>query len=1505
MTVTEEPTDPTAVRLRALVEYLRGLYALRRDPVRHARQRSQWWLDESRITTDDPGVRLRPTSDEWLTVQRLPVPPLPELPPELMEVVFVAARADARPVLDQDRIIGPEQRQLADRFNRWLTETWEPWDKERARFERAQALFNDLNNTRRQTEENRDVLELVWGFVRLQWSAQGVDHPLVIVPADIAYEPEDASISVFADGMATTSLECISGLPVADLRKIEESLAEHLDGDADLWTGIDESQTMLIRNAVSHDAGDGRSVQVSNTWCLYLRHRQSGYFEFLASFEEHAGEIAGAPSLGALVAEDPRSVEPESADIPERGFLLPKAANAEQRRILEEAARGAGVTVEGPPGTGKSHTIANLVCALIAEGKRVLVTAEKEQALNVLYEKLPEPVRPLCVPALGTGQLERQRLVHSVDGISAVNARLATFGPDDIRKMQSRLDEIARERESLSARLLRLRTLDRTGPPPAVAAAIGASETPETALDIARWLGGHDPELGYIPDPIALDEPIPLAEGELDELRALIGEIDSADATAAIRHLPDLELLPDAALLRAEDAEREEIVAALDSLPAEYAPPDPLVLDRQEYADLIEELRAVAEHLIAWNQGWQLPVVQAITEPLMARHWETFRDHLVRERNTAITSRTALQGHRVVPVGTEPITPAETTAIVAALAKLRSGKGLGVTDRAARRALRRFTVDDAIPTDLARVQLVAHWIDLQRSRDTLRTLLAENSENIDLPTPGPELPEDVAGTVAAELTAMVEYRSETIPSLDRRCKHGGAALSADPTADECVKVATALQTIDRQHRLEELTSSRHSLVEYLASPPEDASPLWGQVRDALQVRDDAAWAAALTEVRRLAALSPTALRLDELATRLRKIAPRWTDRIMDSRGEALGDPKTAESAWRFQQVETWFSNSIGNESSGEITDALDRLRREQEGLIGELVAAAAWTRVGERIDGPAQRALAQFKAANNRLGMGKGKYAPRLRRQIREALDDCRHVVPVWIMTVERAFSDFRCAAEPPFDVMIVDEASQIPVTRVPIFGLASRVIVVGDDKQISPTNPGVDHEAAFRLAREHLQGVVPEHEVTFDLNASLYDVARERFPRRVLLTEHFRCLPEIIGFSNARYYENSLVPLRDRLPAPRWRQTYSVFLENGMRDANSCNRAEADYAAHLIAELIKRPEYDGMTFGVISLLNSAGQIRLIQDCIDDRVGAVEVERREIRVGDSARFQGDERDVIIISMVVSADGDRAIGAFSGQRYQQMVNVAASRARNQLWVLHSAPVGSFSANDERLALIRHCTDIEHAEEVFDDLEQRIDHRSPFERDMLRELIARGYRTIRPQFAAGRYRIDFVIEGPDSRLALECDGDRFHGPDEWESDRARQEVLERVGWRFVRVRGTAFYRHRTEALAPLWEALDEMGIPPGDWREPAPALDIPAPPPPGYERGAQTQTRRSDPPPPNPTPPEVPDGVSSEAETSRPTDAERETNDAPSSTDATTDTGGSGRRSWADAFRNADD
>jgi len=147
-----------------------------------------------------------------------------------------------------------------------------------------------------------------------------------------------------------------------------------------------------------------------------------------------------------------------SAPVEIQQTYFPLPSNNEQRRIAEAINSRRGVLVQGPPGTGKSHTIANLMCHLLATGKKVLITAETSRALKVLKNKLPEDIQPLCISLLGQGGDSFAELNAAVQGITT---RYAAWRPgaydQQIGEIDRELDARRRGQAKLDTELRSLR----------------------------------------------------------------------------------------------------------------------------------------------------------------------------------------------------------------------------------------------------------------------------------------------------------------------------------------------------------------------------------------------------------------------------------------------------------------------------------------------------------------------------------------------------------------------------------------------------------------------------------------------------------------------------------------------------------------------------------------------------------------------------------------------------------------------------------------------------------------------------------------------------------------------------------------------------------------------------------------------------------------------------------------------------------------------------------------
>jgi very-short-patch-repair endonuclease len=433
------------------------------------------------------------------------------------------------------------------------------------------------------------------------------------------------------------------------------------------------------------------------------------------------------------------------------------------------------------------------------------------------------------------------------------------------------------------------------------------------------------------------------------------------------------------------------------------------------------------------------------------------------------------------------------------------------------------------------------------------------------------------------------------------------------------------------------------------------------------------------------------------------------------------------------------------------------------------------------------------------------------RRQAIAQMAMCQKAVPAWIMPIGKAMDMFNPVTND-FDVIIVDEASQCDLSSIGILDMAKKIIIVGDDKQVSPLAVGMDVGRINALRDMYIKDIIPNWHL-YESKTSLYDIAQTTF-QPLMLREHFRCLPEIIGYSNKLSYDYKIKPLRDSGTAKILPSVVSYRVMNGKRDGRSkINIEEANTIVAIILACIELPEYAGMTFGVISLLGNE-QAALIQTQILEQISAQIIEERRILCGNASHFQGDERDVILLSLVDSNEGDgplrltgEGIDASTKQRY----NVAASRAKEQLWVVHSLDcTRDLKTGDMRRDLIEYATDPNAFMQLANTVARKSE--SPFEEAVGKSLVAAGY-SVTQQHPVGAYRLDMVVSCGDNKVALECDGEAYHSSEfQVRSDMERQTILERIGWKFIRVRGSEYYRDPEKTISRIIDDLSERGIMP---------------------------------------------------------------------------------------------
>jgi len=738
-------------------------------------------------------------------------------------------------------------------------------------------------------------------------------------------------------------------------------------------------------------------------------------------------------------------------------------------------------------------------------------------------------------------------------------------------------------------------------------------------------------------------------------------------------------------------------------------------------------------------------------------------------------------------------------------ARYRKGKSSipwGTTGRRWNLAISKWRVSGKAPSTTEHFEAIAAAAGLAWQREQLacrwKGLLAEHS-GPDIDTFGVE-PEQTCSQYLGRIRTSLLWWETKVTSLQTRLQDVGFQWtkfldSQPPLPGLFAEMQRTLRAINEplQSELSGVVSYMKSLIgtkklsDLSATLSKYDHPDVIAVENACHERDVIAYERAIQTVastigrRKIAKRRMDLLRaLEEKSESGVPVAPEWAAQIrnrIDQHAHAAppGDPV---QAWTWRQLHEELERRAAVDIEALAIEA-ETVNSDLLSVTNNLIDRRAWEQQHSRVALKQRQALNGWLDTINRLGSGQVIRAAQLRAQAREQLRDARAAVPVWIMPLSRIMESFDFDSAT-FDVVIVDEASQCDGTALLALMLAKSVIIVGDEEQVSPSAVGQNQASVQKLIDTFLVGV--PNAANYDGKQSIFRLARTAFQNSSCLLEHFRCVPDIIRFSNSLSYADRMKPLREQGSSPVAPAVVSYRVANGIRDGY-VNRMEALTIASLIAAAIELDDYAGQTFGVICLVGSEQAVE-IETHVRKYILPSLLEERRIICGNAAQFQGDERDVIFLSMV---DSPKPEGGphWLNQRQdaKQRFNVAASRARNQMWVVYSLnPDTDLKPGDLRRMLIEHAKDPNAIDAQVAAAQLRA--QSPFEKQVIEHLIRQRYRVC-PQWAVGAYSIDLIIEGGGRRLAVECDGDRYHPINQIPEDMARQEILERLGWTFHRI------------------------------------------------------------------------------------------------------------------------
>ncbi|WP_406677734.1 AAA domain-containing protein [Neomoorella carbonis] len=1393
------------------------------------------------------------TSEFILTVQRprLTKPPAP--PPSLEgwlqpgwedplkhDVIPYSSRNVEQPNRETQVMRFEDDEQRVQDFERWRV-LWKEWAENERPARQTMKVFETLYELYGRLGREGERVELVVGDGILSWKIEQeiIYHPLLLLPVQLEFDADIPEFRIVDIGrnpeLYTVVLRDAPVVNPEQLGSVHEEL-EHV-GFHPLGS---EDTSGFFRRLVQILSPHGRFIGnelppkealqpiIGRSPVLFLRQRTQGFARALDLILEDLPERENLPSflsgiVGVEISEN--NDEPEErlhtllpGNEPE-GVLFSKSWNREQLRIAERLDRYGGVLVQGPPGTGKTHTIANLIGHLLAQGKTVLVTAHTSKALRVLRDQIVDPLRPLCVNVLDDDLESRRQLEEAVNHIAE------QLSQSDARTLEEEAAGLAVQRRQLLQEIqsLQQRLLEAVGSEYREIVVAGETFEPSKAGRlVAEGKGHHD----WIPEPVEPGHPLPLSITELAELYQTNATVTPEDEQEMVLGLP----APENLLVPEQFAELAAILARpVEAVPSELWESG---LEFEESAETLEalarEAKAVGKQLLQ-AELWELAAAESgFKGEAHCAPWQHLLDLTGRVDRQAAEFHELCILHRPQLAPNIPLDEQERLAVELAAEAERRGGSIRGLSLLLRPAWRRFVQSTSVASGQPR--LAEHFRALAAAAGLaqLRNELLARWEYLITRRGGPspdylgEEPERAVAQYAPRFRHWLELNDRALLPLVETLQRHGFRWEAfrrqqppDPSPfGELRVLGSALMEqlppiLEARAQLIRQSNARTKLEEFArrleALRGRKQSVITEQLYGAVQHRDVETYCALYTRLTDLYRRQAHLQRRQELLARLERVAPGWAAAIRSRQGvhgqaKLPGDPM---GAWRWRQLH----DELARRASLSVPELQEHLRKRMDTLrqvTAELIKYRAWAAQLRRTTLSQQQALVGWLNIIRRLGKGTGKRAIELRAEAARQLSRAREAVPVWIMPLARVVEQFNPRTTR-FDVVIIDEASQCDALALVALYLADRAVVVGDHEQVSPEGVGQELERIEAIITEYLRDI--PNAILYDGRRSIYDIARESFGGAIMLVEHFRCVPEIIQFSNLLCYNGRIKPLRESSNVVLKPHVVPYRVKEAYVE-NRVNRKEALELVSLLVAAVQHPAYEGKTFGVISLVGEE-QARFIDSLLRQYLPEREYKKRRILCGTAAQFQGDEREVVFLSLVDAPTGT-PLPKREDDRFRQRFNVAASRAKDQMWVVYSLdPHVDLKPGDLRRRLIEYALDPEAATRAL--INESARTQSPFEREVLQRLVAAGYRTY-AQWPVGYYVIDLVVEGSGQRVAIECDGDRWHPLEKLPEDLARQAVLERLGWKFIRIRGSEFYQEPDRTMERVFEQLRSHGIEP---------------------------------------------------------------------------------------------
>ncbi len=1317
----------------------------------------------------------------------------------------------------------------------------ELWVEKQLAIEEVRNFFDTLYIKYLELNKEAETLELVIGNGVVRIKEQNVYYPVLLKKIKIDFNAKDNILILsdphtnesFSPNLYTNFLNEIDDIHLENVFELEKEVKErnlhplNRKETVDFFKKFIHSLTnrgFFIEDGDIEDLKEYGDIFIEDNPLIFIRRKETGIIKAIENITEkieNSGEIpAHLYELVGVASEEEN--ENTEKDFREEEILFVKDANTEQINIAKQIEKNNAVVVQGPPGTGKTHTIANLLGHFLAQGKNVLVTSQTKKALRVLKEKIPKSIQGLCISILDDDNSDMRKSVETI------SEKLGNFTSEKLKKEVEELKKIRikeyNDLENITNQMCGIRYRESKS--------IDFNGETFFIRDIAKYLRENPEIAGKIPGKISELVPCPITNDEFSFLktkyRQQVSESEEKEIVLGLNNISDyLDVSEFEELVNDKKHTWKELEKLLNDNSFNIDSNilyvnGKEIIDLKKFKENYDVKQTIPKELTEDMEKWKVDAaISGGTDNGNKINWQNFIEDIKELHEYLNNLRPKLFKKRIDFSG---IALSDAVKMIQKLKNAFNNPGLMFNlnvKKAKNRIGSRITLNEKTVKDIAECDLLLEYFNLLIQEKELKESwkeLIENNGGISADSLGGSFI-DYAFESVKEIEYFLNWnykeKAQLLKNIEnlginRNCLFKETNISMEEIKDvlnSAKNIEKVMEIGSKALKLSEKEEKYSLYTEKIKNITKKDSILDEKIKNAVVDEEIKEYSKNLKQLEILSAKQEYYKKREDILERINKTAFKWYEELKNGKIEEIED---ICEVWKWKQLSQELEKLEKEPYEDLEKKALEKRENIKKATL-ELVEKKSWYHVlcfiEKKENLQVSQALRGWEQTIQKIGKGTGKNASLYRKQAKEKMNICQKAVPAWIMPMNKVIDTLN-PAENKFDVIIIDEASQSDISSLVLLYMAKKVIIVGDDKQVSPLDIGVSVEKVNSLREKYIKGKIINDDL-YGLNSSLYSVAATTY-RPLMLKEHFRCVPEIIGYSNKTSYDLKIKPLRES-GSSDLKPAVINYKVPGMRDEKrKINVLEAKTVVSLIKACIEMKEYTDSSFGVISLLGDE-QSDLIQKMIVEKIDVTDIEKHDILCGNSSHFQVDERDVIFLTMVDSNSGEvplRVMTDGTESARKKRYNVAASRAKNQMWVVNSLDIDNdLKTGDIRKEFLEY---VSSPKEMILTEEMEKNSESVFEEKIAKYLISEGYH-IEQQWEAGLYKIDMVALFQDKKVAIECDGEKWHSTEEQiREDMERQNVLERCGWEFIRIRGSRYFKNPESTMKTLIEELNRKGI-----------------------------------------------------------------------------------------------